>query len=179
MSQSEEPWFEDEWASMTLDSVPDPCADQVSLAEVDSPINEPRGEKPATDNFSKTPATEADLVVAALKKADENAVVQRGPWGWGTWLGKPTKRARSEPDIVDLLDMDNIGDKPVLLPIDAEEKSADQQKAQGSKETTRGPLGDTPAMALGTRTLASSGSADRQVVNEPDPEYESVSPAAY
>ena len=75
--------------------------------------------------------------------------------------------------------MDNIGDKPVLLPIDAEEKSADQQKAQGSKETTRGPLGDTPAMALGTRTLASSGSADRQVVNEPDPEYESVSPAAY
>ena len=79
MSQSEEPWFEDEWASMTLDSVPDPCADQVSLAEVDSPINEPRGEKPATDNFSKTPATEADVIVAALNKADENAVVQRGP----------------------------------------------------------------------------------------------------
>lgn len=174
MSQSQEPWFEDEWASLTLDSVPDPCADQVSLAEVDSPINEPRGEKPATDNFSEKPATDsnADGSKAAQKKAGENEVVQRGPWGWGTWLGKPTKRARSEPDIVDLLDMDNIGDKPVLLPIDAEEKNADQQKAKMRKETTRGPFGDKLAMALGTRTLASSGSADRQAVDEPDPEHD-------
>ena len=175
MSQSQEPWFEDEWASLTLDSVPDPCADQVSLVELlDSPINDPGGEKPATDNFSEKPATDsnADESKAAQKKAEENEVVQRGPFGWGTWLGKPTKRARSEPDIVDLLDMDNIGDKPVLLPIDAEEKNADQQKAQGSKETARGPFGDKPAMALGTRTLASSGSADRQEVDEPDPEHD-------
>lgn len=77
MSQSQEPWFEDEWASLTLDSVPDPCADQVSLAEVDSPINEPRGEKPATDNFSEKPATDnnADGSKAAQKKAGENEVV--------------------------------------------------------------------------------------------------------
>ena len=87
-----------------------------------------------------------------------------GPFGWGTWLGKTThKRARSEPDLVDLPDMDNIAGKPVL-PIDAEEKNAEQQEAQENKgtEQMKHGMGET---ALCTSQLASSGSADK--VDEP------------
>ena len=162
MSHREEPFFEDAWTDLTLDSVPDPFADHVTLAELlDSPINEPGGKPGCTNNFGEKPVTEskAGESKAVQKKAEENAVAQQGPFGWGKWLGKTTLRpARVEPDLLDLLDMDTV-DKPVLT-IDAEEKNAEQQKAQENKGTEQieHGMGET---ALCTSQLASSGSADK------------------
>ena len=151
---------------MTRDSVPDPFADQVTLAELlDSPINEPGGKPGCTNNFGEKPVTEskAGESKAVQKKAEENAVAQQGPFGWGTWLGKTTlQRARVEPDLLDLLGMDAV-DKPVLT-IDAEEKNAEQQNAQENKGAAQIEHG-MGGKALCASQLASSGSADK--VDEP------------